>query len=171
MAQERGHSARGVLHSLCVCVCVCVCVGVGALASSYRDSMCFVLICFRSFVQANKSYFIDDPDFSYAGSVSMLQEIIEHGAIKIITVNKGLVGVAFDEVRELHCGKTRMIDQQTDLLLVFFLLLLQGKLVRLVHLPRRCLRLLFNHHLQILSVSWNHLKPQSHLAGLIGALT
>lgn len=48
-------------------------------------------------LEANKSYFIDDPDFRYIGSVSMLEERIEHGAFKIITVNKGLVGVAFDD--------------------------------------------------------------------------
>eukprot|EP00750_Incisomonas_marina_P015401 INCI18224.1.p1 GENE.INCI18224.1~~INCI18224.1.p1 ORF type:complete len:651 (-),score=115.65 INCI18224.1:371-2323(-) len=47
-------------------------------------------------LEANRAYFIDDPNFRYRGSESMLDERIEHGSFKILTVNKGLVGVSFD---------------------------------------------------------------------------
>mmetsp|Transcript_39295 Transcript_39295/g.57810 ORF Transcript_39295/g.57810 Transcript_39295/m.57810 type:complete len:636 (+) Transcript_39295:141-2048(+) len=55
-------------------------------------------------LEANRAYYIDDAEFRYAGSVSLLQERIEHGAFKIITVNRGLVGVAFDE------GKLQILE-------------------------------------------------------------
>lgn len=65
-------------------------------------------------MEANKAYFIDDADFKYQGSVSLLQEQIEHGAFKIITVNKGLVGVAFDDgaLTILQPGR-HIVDRET----------------------------------------------------------
>lgn len=65
-------------------------------------------------LEANKAYYIDDPDFKFDGSCSMLQEKIEHGAFKVITVNKGLVGVAFDggHLTILEPGR-HIVDRET----------------------------------------------------------
>ena len=48
-------------------------------------------------LSGDRIYYIDNNLFKYVKSVSILDEVIEHGSIKIITVNEGLLGVAFDD--------------------------------------------------------------------------
>lgn len=48
-------------------------------------------------LSGDRIYHIDNNLFKYVKSVSILDEVIEHGSIKIITVNEGLLGVAFDD--------------------------------------------------------------------------
>lgn len=66
------------------------------------------------FLNAEQTYYINDPVFRYTGSCSMLDEVIIHGSLKIITVNKGLVGVAFNngELEILQPGR-HVINRET----------------------------------------------------------
>mmetsp|Transcript_37908 Transcript_37908/g.55878 ORF Transcript_37908/g.55878 Transcript_37908/m.55878 type:complete len:656 (+) Transcript_37908:75-2042(+) len=71
-------------------------------------------------LNSDQVYYIDNNLFKYVGSVDILDEVIEHGSIKIITVNEGLLGIAFDD-GELHVMEPgrHIIDKATFMFSAF----------------------------------------------------
>ena len=50
-------------------------------------------------------YFIDNNLFRYVGSVDILEAVIEHGSIKNVTVNEGLLGKNKETWMPNTCGR------------------------------------------------------------------
>ena len=71
-------------------------------------------------LNSGQVYFIDNNLFKFVKSVSILDPVIEHGSIKIITVNEGLLGVAFDdgELQILPPGR-HIVDKPTFMFSAF----------------------------------------------------
>lgn len=69
---------------------------------------------------SERVYYLDNNLFRYVKSVDILDAVIEHGSIKIITVNEGLLGIAFDDgqLRVLPPGR-HVIDKATFMFSAF----------------------------------------------------